>query len=76
MSTVADAPVPGLAPEVPVPPAAVIPVATIVPSARRLTARRVKDILVSIYAYGLLAFGVFFPLVLAAWAAFFKPGVQ
>ena len=78
MSTMVDTPVPGLAPELSVQPAAGPSAAAVVlpPYVGKWTRRRVKDILVAIYAYGLLAFGLLFPLVLAAWAAIFKPGVQ
>lgn len=76
MNTVADTPVPGLAPELPVQPAAAALAAAVVPNVSKSTMRRVKDTLVAIYAYGLLAFGVLFPLALAAWAAFFGPDAQ
>lgn len=75
MNTVADTPLPGLAPEPSTQPAAAV-IAAVVPHLRNSTPHRVKDILVTIYAYGLLGFGVFFPFVLAAWAAFFMPAGQ
>ena len=76
MNTVADTPVPGLASELSVQPAVAALAAAVVPNVREWTMRRLKDTLVAIYAYGLLAFGLLFPLALAAWAAFFGPDVQ
>ena len=81
MNTLTDSPVSGTQPDLSVPPqaavAAVAEIATVVaPNLRKWNKRRVKDVLVTAYAYGLLGFGVFFPLVLAAWAAFFWPDVR
>jgi len=81
MNTLADIPVSGLAPEHSVQPA--VTAATIteitakaVPDLATPTWRRVRDILVAVYAYGLLAFGIFFPIVLAVWAEYFGPGAH
>lgn len=77
MNTLADLPVSGHRPDLSVQPqtataAAVSEIATIVvPNLRKWNLRRVKDLLIAIYAYGLLAFGICFPLALAAWAKFF-----
>lgn len=76
MNTLATPPVPGKLPELSVEPviAKVAEIAAAVaPSSPRSTWRKVKDILVIVYAYGLLAFGIFFPFVLAAWTALFGP---
>lgn len=78
MSTLADSPVAGHQPDSSVPSlaaaATVAEIATVVtPNLRKWNRRRIKDILVTTYAYGLLAFGVLFPLLLAAWSAFFWP---
>ena len=75
MNTVADTPLPGLAPE-PSPRPVDAAKASVVPNLRKSNLHRIKDTLVAIYAYGLLGFGVFFPFVLAAWAAFFAPAGQ
>ena len=75
MNTVADTPLPGLAPE-PALQSAPAAIAAVAPALRKSKLLRIKDILVTIYAYGLLGFGVFFPFVLAAWAAFFMPAGQ
>jgi hypothetical protein len=75
MNTVAETPLAGLAPEAPQQPA-VAAMAAVVPQLRKSTLNRVKDALVTIYAYGLLGFGIFFPFVLAAWAVLFKPAGQ
>lgn len=69
MNTVSNIPGPGLAPELPLPPAAI----AFSPEHKR-TLRELKDILITIYAYGLLSFGLFFPFALAAWTAFFGSG--
>lgn len=66
MNAVSNIPLPGLAPELPLQPASAMP-----EHGRAL--RRLKDILVSIYAYGVLLFGLLFPLVLAAWHVMFGP---
>ena len=75
MNPVAEPPVQGLAPE-PSPQPAIAAAAAVIPQLRKSTLHRIKDILVTIYAYGLLGFGVFFPFVLAAWAVFFMPSGQ
>jgi len=69
----ATPPVPGKLPELSVEPviARVAEIAAAV--APRSTWRKVKDTLIIVYAYGLLAFGILFPFVLAAWTAFFGP---
>lgn len=46
------------------------------PNLRRRKWHRVKELLVMMYAYGMLAFGVFFPLLLAAWAVVFWPDIR
>lgn len=71
MNAVSKLPLPGLAPELPLQPA---PVAAMPEHGRML--HRLKDILVSIYAYGLLLFGLLFPFVLAAWHALFGPAAS
>jgi len=81
MNTLTDSSVSGSQPDLSLPPqaaaAAVAEIATVVaPNLRKWNRRRIKDILVLIYAYGLLGFGIFFPLVLAAWAAIFWPDVR
>jgi hypothetical protein len=78
MNTLANAPVPGLAPLPAVAPESVVAeiVAAASPIPRSSTWCRVKDILVMIYAYGLLGFGLFFPLLLAAWSLFLKPAAE
>ncbi len=68
MNAVSNIPLPGLAPVPPLHPASVVAQ----PGFRRAL-RKLKDILVSIYAYGVLAFGLFFPIVLATWYVFFGP---
>lgn len=81
MNIMADAPVPGSAPDLAEKPAAALSavadlasiVAPILPDSNW---HRVKDTLVAIYAYGLLAFGVLFPLLLAAWAVTFGPSAH
>jgi len=50
--------------------------AAVVPSPRASAWCRLKDAVVTIYAYGLLAFGIFFPLMLAIWHLFFGPAAQ
>ena len=61
----------------PATPVAITEIKAIVePNLRKWTPRRVKDLLVTMYAYGLLAFGLLFPLALAAWAAFFWPEIR
>ena len=64
MNTVSNVPLPGLAPELPIQPASAVST-----SAQRRALYRLKDIVVTIYAYGLLLFGLLFPFVLAAWQA-------
>ena len=81
MNTLADAPVAGPAPKLAEQPAAALSAvvdlaATVVPELPGSTWHRVKDLLVTIYAYGLLAFGVFFPLLLAAWRGIFEPAAR
>lgn len=71
MNTMADAHLPGLAPELSIPPAAAA-----IHKARKWTFQRTKDLLVMIYAYGLIGFGLFFPFVLAAWSLIFWTPVQ
>ncbi len=71
MNAVSNAPLPGLAPVPPLHPAT----AVTIPEHKRVL-RKLKDILVSIYAYGVLLFGVFFPVVLAVWHTFFGPATQ
>ena len=66
MNAVSNIPLPGLAPVPPLSPATVVAL----PEYRRVL-REVKDVLVSIYAYGLLLFGIFFPFAGAAWHVFF-----
>ena len=78
MNTLTDTPVAGRQLDLSVQPraaaAAVAEIATgVAPQMRKWDSRRVKDLLVMVYAYGLLGFGIFFPLLLAAWAAFFVP---
>ena len=68
MNAVSNVPLPGLAP-VPL----LHPTTVVAPHGFRRALRQLKDILVSIYAYGVLLFGLFFPIVLAVWHAFFGP---
>ena len=68
MNAVSNVPLPGLAPVPPLHPATAV-----APHGFRRALRTLKDILVSIYAYGVFAFGVFFPIALAVWYAFFGP---
>ena len=75
MTSVADTSLQGLAPEPSLQPTAAA-MAAVVPNLRKSNLQRIKDIAVTIYAYGLLGFGLFFPFVLAAWAAFFMPAGQ
>jgi hypothetical protein len=79
MNTMANSPVAGQVPELSVKPvvASVADIAVAVglqPSAS--TWSKVTDTLTTIYAYGLLAFGLFFPLLLAAWHVFFGPAAR
>ena len=81
MNNMAVTPVPGPASAPSVQPAAAVSAvaeiaANLVPNLPGSTLSRVKDALVTIYAYGLLAFGIFFPLLLAAWCAVFRPAAQ
>lgn len=81
MNTTADASLPGPAPELAEKPAAALSAvadlaASVVPELPGSTWDRVKDVLVTIYAYGLLAFGVFFPLLLAAWRVIIEPAAR
>ena len=81
MNTLADAPVPGSAHDLAEKPAAALSAvadlaATVVQKLPDSTWHRVQDTLVTIYAYGLLAFGVFFPLLLAAWSVIFEPAAH
>lgn len=70
MNTLTDTPVSVQQPDFPAQPET----ATIAASNPRMrNSRRLKELLVMIYAYGLLGFGILFPLLLAAWAAFFAP---
>lgn len=73
MNTLASNPVPGLAPVSPVKPAVAAGPAVAEPVGFRWTWRRIREILVMVYAYGLLGFGLFFPFLLAAWSLFVKP---
>jgi hypothetical protein len=75
MNTVADTPVPGLAPDS-VPPAVAAGAAVVAPDSHQWTWYRLKDILVTIYAFGLLGFGLLFPFLLVAWAVIFEPAGQ
>jgi hypothetical protein len=50
--------------------------AAVMPSPRASAWYRLKDAIVTIYAYGLLAFGIFFPMLLAIWHMFFGPAAQ
>jgi hypothetical protein len=75
MNTVAETPLPGLAPE-PCPQSVAAAMAAVVPQLQRPALHRIKDTLVTVYAYGLLGFGVFFPFVLAAWALLFPTARQ
>jgi len=81
MNIMADAPIPGSAPDLAEKPAAALSavadlVSTVVPKLHESTWHRVMDALVVIYAYGLLAFGVLFPLLLAAWSVTFGPNTH
>lgn len=67
MNTVSNVPLPGLAPHL------VLPTIAVATPEHRRVLRRLKDTLVSIYAYGVLLFGLLFPIVLATWYAFFGP---
>ena len=66
MNAVSNIPLPGLAPVPPLHPATVVAL----PEYKRAL-RLIKDVLVSIYAYGLLLFGLLFPPLGAAWHVFF-----
>jgi hypothetical protein len=77
MNTLAHSPVPGQLSAVSVKPvvARVADMAAAVaPSPRGSAWYRLKDAIVTIYAYGLLAFGIFFPLLLAIWHTFCRAG--
>lgn len=78
MNTLANAPVPGLVPELPVKTLSAVAdlAAGVVPNPRSWTIQRVKDVAVSIYAYGLLGFGLLFPPTLMAWYLLFGPAAQ
>lgn len=76
MNTVADPPVPGLAPELSEQPAADSVAAALAPDLHKWTWHRVKDTLVTIYAFGILGFGLLFPFALAAWFTFIGPAGQ
>lgn len=71
MNTAADAPLPGLAPDV-----SVHPAAAVIHKTRKWTVHRMKDVLITVYAFGLLGFGLLFPFILAAWSMIFWPPVQ
>ena len=74
MNTLTDSPVSVQQPDFPARPEVVAEIVTIAaPNLRKWDSRRIKDLLVMIYAYGLLGFGILFPLLLAAWAAFIAP---
>lgn len=80
MNTMANSPDPGLAPDLHAAPGAALSAVaktagTVLPDLRAPKMRRIKDTLVAIYAYGLLGFGVCFPLLMAAWYAFIRPAV-
>jgi len=79
MNTLAHPPVPGQLPAASVEPviAKVADIAAaVVPSPRASDWDRLKDAIVTIYAYGLLAFGIFFPMLLAIWHMFFGPATR
>lgn len=75
MNTLATPPVSGLVSEFSAKPVAAVTDAALglLPESRVGSLRRTKDVLVTIYAYGLLGFGVFFPFLLAAWKLLFGP---
>ena len=74
MNTLTDTPVSVQQPDFPAQPEIVAETATLAaPNPRQRNSRRLKELLVMTYAYGLLGFGILFPLLLAAWAAFFAP---
>jgi hypothetical protein len=77
MNTLATLPVPGKLPDLSVEPVitrVADMAAAVAPSSMPSTWHKVKDTVVVVYAYGLLAFGILFPFVLAAWTAMFGPG--
>lgn len=67
MNILANTPAPGLVPIVSVHHSAANFAATAIPKVSESTMHRVKDTVVTIYAYGLLAFGMLFPVVLVVW---------
>ena len=71
MNAVSNAPLPGLAPTPPLS-------ATVAVSRPEFRSRlhKLKDTLITIYAYGVLGFGLLFPFVLAAWYGIFAPAGQ
>jgi hypothetical protein len=75
MSALATPPVPGLVSDIPVKPVAAVTDAVLgkMPESTGWTIERTKNVAVSVYAYGLLGFGVLFPFVLAAWKLLFNP---
>jgi hypothetical protein len=79
MNTLAHSPVQGQLSAVSVEPviAKVADIAAaVVPSPRASAWYRLKDAVVTIYAFGLLGFGIFFPFVLVAWQVLFVPAGQ
>jgi hypothetical protein len=75
MNALANPPVPGLVSDFPVKPVAAVSDAAIemLPRSSDWTLERIKDVLMTIYALGLLGFGVLFPFVLVAWKLLFGP---
>ena len=75
MSALATPPAPGLVSDTPVQPVAAVTeaAASILPQTSGWTLKRTKDAVVTVYALGLLGFGVFFPFVLVAWKLLFGP---
>jgi len=74
MNTLANSPVSGHEPALSVKPvlATVTDIATAVAQQPQASAwHKAMDTLATIYAYGLLGFGLFFPWLLAAWHAFY-----
>ncbi len=80
MSTMVGSPVAELSPapgaETAPPLQAAAAVASVLGATQVRPFRRFMDRLVAAYAYGILAFGVFFPFLLMAWYAVFKPATE
>jgi hypothetical protein len=79
MNTLGNSPAPGHLPHPSVEPviARIADIAAaVVPAPRASSWHRLKDTLVTIYAYGLLGFGIFFPFILAAWHVLFEPAAR